>query len=546
MCISIRSNNYTEIRLNFCKCFSITSTKKDHKKIFINHTNNDLKSDTSKLTKKEQMESVSTNEQNLGTFSDLFSLFINTENEETNGENENNKNNESDQKEENEKDKNNDSEDEFRLSSSSLLNAASETYPHNFYFNVNGKKYYCYSSYADFLSPLISKIHHEDPSVDHFDINLRDIDDCFPLVFRLMYGEEINPNPIQERFLYKIGEILENTELMNAFCHPSCDISGTDAIRFLIHKSEELEEDERSQFISIIAQNMYLLTPSELKSFELSTLVQIFNNPKLTIFNEEKLLHTILELIKDKGDSYKVLLSAVGFQNLSPSSMKEFIQIINPTSDFTPELWSSLSYGLTLKSTENRIYDRYIKKEISIPYKGNPHNGIFTYLRKCAGNKNPVDAGLVYIKQDDRECSIPPKTLLDYGSKSRWFLQEKENNCLTFDFKDGKIALGGYTITSGLSSSYWEYPTSWTWEGSNDNRIWEEIDVKTHNSDLGDNEKTYTWTCPLSNLYRYVRFRLRDVVKRGGLYCREFELFGSYLQPENMKDIFNKPDGEDH
>ena len=62
-------------------------------------------------------------------------------------------------------------------------------------------------------------------------------------------------------------------------------------------------------------------------------------------------------------------------------------------------------------------------------------------MRKCAGNKNPVDAGLVYIKQDDRECNVPPKTLLDYGSKSSWRLQEKENNCLTFDFKDGKILL---------------------------------------------------------------------------------------------------------
>ena len=139
--------------------------------------------------------------------------------------------------------------------------------------------------------------------------------------------------------------------------------------------------------------------------------------------------------------------------------MKEFIQIINPTSDFTPELWSSLSHCLTLKSAEHRIHDRHIQKEISIQYKGIPHNGIFTYLRKCTGYKNPVDVGLVHMKHDDNNCNVQPKTLLDYGTKSRWNLHERENNCLTFDFRDGIIAFGGYTITNGSPNSYWEHPT---------------------------------------------------------------------------------------
>ena len=45
-----------------------------------------------------------------------------------------------------------------------------------------------------------------------------------------------------------------------------------------------------------------------------------------------------------------------------------------------------------------------------------------------------IDVGLVHMKQDGNNCNVQPKTLLDYDSKSRWNLHERENNCLTFDF----------------------------------------------------------------------------------------------------------------
>ena len=449
--------------------------------------------------------------------------------------NEDVKNKSTDEKKEDSKEQNSPPPVEnFCLSAAGLSNPAADTFPQNFYFNVNGKKYYCYSLYADFLSPRIAKLHQEEPNLDHFDIDLQDLDNGFDLAMKLMYGEEISPTPIQENFLHLLGEILENNELVEAFKLTDDAYQSSDALRILKSEDKFITPEQKDKLIESVAQNIYLLTADDLKDFDLPILVQIFNNPKLQIYTEEKFFQIITSLIELKGDSYKVLLSAVGFQNLSTESMNKFISLIKPTTDLTPELWSSLTQRLSLKVKERHIRERYIHKEIPLPYKGKAHDGVFTYLRKLAKNQNPVDAGLVNIVSGDTECSVETKKLLEYGTKARWYLAEKEDNTLTFDFKSGKFALGGYTITSGASSSYWEYPTSWTWEGSNDNQQWEQIDERTDNTDLGANEKTYTWTCPISNLFRYVRFRLRKVVRHGGLYCREFELFGAYKEPEMM------------
>lgn len=420
--------------------------------------------------------------------------------------------------------------EEFSLSVAGLSNPGKNSLPLDFCFIVNGKKYYCYSLYADFLSPKIAKMHESDPTIDHFDIDIEDDFDTFGLALQLMYGEEISPNALQSNYLNKLGKLLENDEICRAtelWCE---QMSPTDAILMLIHNPDHGKYKQLA--IEIVAKSVYELTSQQLQDIPVNILNEIFINPNLTIYNEETFFKIIIDLISLKGPEYNVLLSHVDFHNISTESMKKFVDTIT-THDVTLDLWKSLNRRLTMNVKERRIQTRYIKKEIPIPYDKDPHLGIFTYLRKLAGGKNPVEAHLVEIKSGDTECTIPPKKLLDYGTKTRWYLAERENNTLTFDFKHGKFAMNAYTITSGSTSSYWEYPTSFIWEGSNDDKKYEIIDQKKDNKDLGANEKTYTWRCQLSLLYRYIRFRITNVTRHGGLYCREFELFGSYQEPEN-------------
>ncbi|EAX87722.1 hypothetical protein TVAG_436140 [Trichomonas vaginalis G3] len=421
-------------------------------------------------------------------------------------------------------------EEEFSLSVAGLSNPGKNTLPLDFCFIVNGKKYYCYSLYADFLSPKIAKLHEQDPKLDKFEINIEDEFETFDLALQLMYGEEISPNALQSNYLNKLGKILENEEICKATEQWCEQMSPQDAILLLIHNPDQGRYKDIA--VEIVAKSMYELNSGDLKDVPVQILNEIFVNPKLAILNEETFFTIIMDLINLKGPEYRALLSHVDFHHLSTDSMKKFVDTVS-THDVSSVLWRSLHKRLTMEVKERRIQTRYIKKEIPIPYDDkDPHNGVFTYLRKQCGGKNPVDAHLVELKSGDTECSVAAKLLLDYGTKARWYLAEKENNTLTFDFKHGKFALSAYTITSGSSSSYWEYPTSFIWEGSNDDKKYELIDEKKDNKDLGANEKTYTWKCNLSQLYRYIRFRLKNVTRHGGLYCREFELFGAYQEPE--------------
>ena len=82
-------------------------------------------------------------------------------------------------------------------------------------------------------------------------------------------------------------------------------------------------------------------------------------------------------------------------------------------------------------------------------------------------------------------------------------------------------------------NSYWQYPVSFTWEGSNDNNSWQTIDTKDNNTDMGGEKGNHYWEINNSShqFYRYIRFRIRNIQRTGGLFCSQLELFG------DIKDI---------
>lgn len=388
---------------------------------------------------------------------------------------------------------------------------------------------------ASFISPIITEKLLENTDYNRFDIDMDDSSFHFNHVIEALRGKEIELNDELRKFLSHIGEFLNNEELKN--------LSSKENIESFKYLSTLVDEvltrkennEDCKELIDKIAADYYRMELSQIERLPLDMLVELFESPKLLLLSENSHANNIISLISKNKPGYKILLSYIDYMNVSEDifqSIREFLSDI----EINEKILNAIKDRCIVRCEGIKFNDRYTQKEIPIPYIPDERlNGVFNFLRMRNDGKNPVDAGVVHLEQSTRDCTVPCKDLLNFGSKARWYLQEAEDSYLLFDFIKGRFALGAYTISSGASSSYWEYPVSWIFEGSNDKSTWTEIDKRSHNRDMGGNDRTFTWTCPLSPLFRYLRFRLKDVCRTGGLYCREFELFGAYLEPEHLQ-----------
>jgi hypothetical protein len=329
--------------------------------------------------------------------------------------------------------------------------------------------------------------------------------------------------------------LLGNQEIFQAFSLlENKKLTIENAVPTLFEK-QEFNKDISAEIL-YISQHFYSIDKDEIFKIDLDIIKRIITHPKLIVRTEDSLLEFIAKLIEKKGDEYKELLTYVKYEIITESCSKLIDKYITTeTLHKFPELWESLTKRLTLQTSSVRIPDRYVHKEIQIPFcKDKPFSGIFSYISSLIKGANPVEAGEVDITLYQNDCNVSPATLMNYNlPPSRWNLTEIEDNWICFDFKKARVSMNAYTISSGTDSSYWEYPVSFTWEGSNDKFKWHAIDVRDNDTEMGGNEKTHTWNLnKMSPLFRYIRFRLRNVTRRGGLYTPRMELFGAYKPPE--------------
>ena len=434
------------------------------------------------------------------------------------------------------------SQSDCYLSASGLKNAALQVLDHDFEFIVGDKKYPCNSFFAEFLSPAVAEIRNKDKTVNSFKIDIEDPNNYFDLVIQLMNGSEIEADVNQSVFLSKVGKILKNDEIADAFSFVNnTNLTIRNVVPTFLEK-QKLNRDV-SKELEYITKHFFSLDQNELMLIDKDSLVKVISNENLLIDSEDSLYSFVTEIIDKKGPEYKQLLNYIRYESISDKYAQSFNKYITPeTIQNEPMLWQALQKRLLLPSDRIRIPDRYVHKDIPIHYKNEPFNGIFSFITKLLGGKNPVEADAIEVTVNKDECNISPSSLMNYKSPpSRWYLAEHENNWVCFDFKNAKISMTAYTISSGSDSSYWEYPVSYTWEGSEDKKKWFDIDVQDQNTDMGGNEKTHTWVLKKpTKFFRYVRFRLRNVTRRGGLYTPRMELFGFYEPPEELKDACNK------
>ena len=435
-------------------------------------------------------------------------------------------------------------QNEFFLSGEGLKNAAFNAsvlgIEPDFEFVVGDKKYPCSSFAAEFLSPAIAEIRSKDPSVKSFKIDVEDPNNYFDLVLQLMNGFEVEADIPQSIFLTKVGRILQNDEIVDSFSFIN---NNRLTIKNVIPTYLEKKEFNCNTIkeLEYITKHFYAIDEDELLLLDKDTLMQILSSDNLIINFEDSLYLFVSKLIDQRGSEYNEFLKFVRFENVSIKAAQTFnkyltIDIVRKSPSILQSLQKRMLFPIESIDFDNK---RYIFTEIEIPYQDETFNGIFSFLTEVFDG-NPVDQKVVDVTVLKQDSSTSPSMLLEYKQPpSRWCLKEVENNWLCFDFKEASVAINAYSIASGADSSYWEYPVSFTWEGSMDQRIWTEIDVKDENTDMGGNEKEHTWILKnTSPFFRYIRFRLRNVTRSGGLYTTRIEFFGYIKPPKQLKQKY--------
>lgn len=187
---------------------------------------------------------------------------------------------------------------------------------------------------------------------------------------------------------------------------------------------------------------------------------------------------------------------------------------------------SATPYSTTASGTPFSIQSfgmqKQIEKEIIefIPKDG--FDGIMHYLSKKRHNINIHDFKIIEITSNSilwNDRLYHPKNLVDYRSNSNFYHSEnKPGIFVSFDFKDKRVQLSGYSIQSHEVGESQGNLRNWVIEVSNDGKNWEEIDRHSDAPELNGSNKISTFSVQQQKdeFYRFVRLRQTGYSWYGG------------------------------
>ena len=424
----------------------------------------------------------------------------------------------------------------FRLSSGGLANAFSVNQKSDFKFFVGLTEpftvYEVPSFFANFISPKVAMQHASDPSFSSFHVPIADENNSFQLIMDLLHGKSIQPTDIQKIALKEVAKALGNDELYKK-CVDTNQLKITNAIPQMLDKYSN-DMDVQGE-IDFIANHFPEYKTSDFMEIPLPLLERIFSSSKLLIEDENSFFDTIYQIVNEKGatSQYKFLFSTLTFENLKVETLKKLCDILRPE-DVTTPLWSVIEKRLISSvKIQGNSGSRYYRNITSCEKEEDAFAGIFYMLfQKYDGN--PVEKNIVSVTAQGESSTNKAVLLFSQNKKNSWGLTETPGNYLQMDFKQSKVIVTGYSIRSA-SNAHWDNPQSWVLEGSDDGVNWTKIDEKVRNQDMGGNDKFHYWSCNASDEFRMIRWMLTERGS-GGLYCRQFELFGRYITFQKVDD----------
>jgi hypothetical protein len=241
---------------------------------------------------------------------------------------------------------------QVRLSSQGLSNIRRDEYENDFTFCVGSKRYECPTFIAEFLSPLVSRLRHVDPTIRFFQVHRNDPDCQFAAFLSLGYGSMLNVSRDNREALEWFCCTLRNQELFNCISnHFDGDLTVNNVVarlRFLTACECELTREVEFAAMNFpeVQQSLLALVTSEFPDdseddsldLRISILQQILGHESLRLTSEDSLCEVVLQCRNSVAFPY--LLEYLKFEYLSEPSIVALYECIEEQFDcLTRSIW---------------------------------------------------------------------------------------------------------------------------------------------------------------------------------------------------------------
>ena len=422
----------------------------------------------------------------------------------------------------------------IKISTKGLNNISFDESENDFEFIIGSDDYHVPHFLAEFISPIIARLRKQDKSISSFCIPIEDENQRFRFIVDLMYGNDINISNLDAQILRYFAEKLGNYELFDELDIFKPDHLSEDNVFNIIMGKYRIGLNFNDE-IQFIAMNFNKIDKSKIGQLPVPLIEAILSSKDLQVNTEDDLFNFICELIQRGGDEYRILMEYILFEFLNEESMDKFLNMTS-IEDVNSSLWNALSkrllkpVSLTNKEIEESQMNRFLKG--SIPFKGNPFNGIVNYIKQKTG-ENPHLNGQIKISylSGNPYC----EKLFDYDWKCYWSSTNSPGQWINFEFTNNLIYLTDYSLKTPNSRKGWNHLKSWVIEGSLDGISWTEIDEQNDSKDLNGNNHIATFHCRHPTKAKFIR--LRQIGKNhhnsDDIQLTNIEFFGRILDSTN-------------
>ncbi|OHT17224.1 hypothetical protein TRFO_12552 [Tritrichomonas foetus] len=374
----------------------------------------------------------------------------------------------------------------------------------------------CNKCAAAFISPNISHLILNDPTIDSFIIDTHDFnqeDEKEELEKEEEYFQQMLKSLVQNgkieiskdfndsnyhqkiKLIQKLSEILGNEEILNKIIDKSLydeGISISEAIQNLmdctiLKKSYSLKNYEK--LISFLSNKFNECMNECFESLNVEHLYEILSHPNLKIEDEDSLFECIC-----KNERFSHLLEFIVLENLNQTNFSHYFELIN-LENINYKIWDHIC-SFCIKS--KRYLGNIVVKNLKDPF-----DGIFQYLTRLYRG-NPHCKEIIHLTESSHCCG----NVYDVINKGNFFDYDNNKDDLDsywqVDFKGMKVCLTEYSIKSQNNTLNM---INWSIEGSNDGKQWNILDQQNNCQDLIGCLKSHSWKIQNHTFHQFIRLK---------------------------------------
>jgi hypothetical protein len=228
------------------------------------------------------------------------------------------------------------------LSAHGLSRIPEHSLYNDFDFIVGDRHYLCPRYMADFLSPLLCRLHSLDLSLDHFFVATEDPHNYFKDLLSLARGGSVLLTDDSCSFLRSVALELESEELF-AQASMYLDKELTVANAFDTLRSLRRNQLPTTSVIDFIASNFTEFGSDSFASLAFDDLERLLRHPSLRLRHEDEIFNVIASHLEDDTSFFR-LFEYVRFEYLSRTSVSDFAELaVQHFDNFTVALWSRIT-----------------------------------------------------------------------------------------------------------------------------------------------------------------------------------------------------------